>query len=130
MGQAAPLVINDGQATPVATTFAPESVTPAAASFADRSSGISLTYRRLKFSTKFASGNSVVNRTLYEVAIPVGVSVGGVTELAYTLRGRVELIIPDGATAAQRNDLFAFVQNGLANTALIRPLLRDLDPMY
>lgn len=129
MAQAAALVINDGQATPVATTFAPESVTPGLSSFADRSTGISLAYRRIKMSTSFASGKSVNNRAKFSVEIPCIQVIGGVTSVAYTLRGFVELVLPDGSTDAQRKDLYAFLKNGLSD-ALLRGALRDLDPLY
>ncbi len=129
MAQAAAITINDGQATPVATTFNPESVTPGLSSFADRSTGIALAFRRLKISNSFASGKSVVNRAKLDIEYPVTSVVNGVTSVAYTLRAKVDIILPDGATDAQRKDLYAFLKNGLAHT-LVQGALRDLDPLY
>lgn len=129
MAQAAALVINDGQATPVATTFNPESVTPGLSVFADRTAGIAMAFRRLKLSLAFAAGKTVVNRAKYSVEIPITNTVGGVTTIAYTLRANLDVILPDAATDAQRKDLYAFLKNGLANT-LIQGMLRDLDPVY
>lgn len=129
MAQATAIVINDGQATPVATTFNPESVSPGLSSFADRTTGIALGFRRIKVSTTFAGGKSKVNRSKVSIEIPVTSLVNGITTVAYTLRANVDIILPDGATSAQRNDLYAFLKNVFAN-ALIQGALRDLDPLY
>lgn len=129
MAQASAIVINDGQATPVATTFNPESVTPALSSFADRSTGIALAFRRLKISNSFASGKSVVNRAKLSIECPVTQVVAGVTSVAHTLRANIDIILPDGATDAQRKDLYAFCKNALAHS-LVQGAMRDLDPLY
>lgn len=129
MAQAAAIVLNDGQATPVATTFSPESVSPGLSSFADRSAGIALGFRRIKVSTLFVGGKSRVNRAKVTIEIPTTAVVNGVATVAHTLRAGVDIIIPDGATVAQRYDLYAFLRNGLAHT-LIQGALRDLDPLY
>lgn len=129
MAQAAAITVNDGQATPVAVTFSPEQVTPLLSTFADRASGISSGFRRLKIRSTFASGKSTVNRCVYEVEYPILSTVNGVSTVAYTLRGKVECILPDASTDAERKNLYAFVKNGLAN-ALIQGALRDVDPLY
>lgn len=129
MAQAANLVIADGQATPVNQTFAVESATPALTSFAERSSGISVGYRRIKVSNSFASGKNVVNKSKLTIEVPITQTVSGIVSVAYTLRANVELILPDPSTDAQRKDLYAFLKNGLAN-ALIQGAMRDYDPLY
>lgn len=130
MPQASTLTINDGAATPVATNFTPEAVSPALSTFTDRSTGTSIGFRRINVSSKFASGKSTVNRGKLTVEYPVVSTVNGVTSLAYTLRASVDIVIPDKATVLERNNLYAFLANSLANTALVRPALRDLDPIY
>lgn len=129
MANAATITINDGAATPVAVNFQPESVTSESASFVDRLSGVAIGFRRLVLNNKFAKGTSKVNRARFAVEYPVTAVVDGVTQVAYTLRGTVELILPDQSTDAERKNLFAFVQNGIANT-LVRGSLRDLDPVW
>lgn len=129
MAQAAAVTINDGQATPVAVTFNPESVTSDVASFVDRASGVAVGFRRLTVSSKFAKGSSKVNRAKFAVEYPVTVTVNGIQTVAYTLRGTVDVILPDQSTDAERKNLFAFVTNGLSNT-LIRGAVRDLDPLW
>lgn len=129
MAQAAAIVINDGAATPVATTFNPESVTPGLSSFADRVTGVAMAFRRMRISNSFASGKSVVNRSKLSIEIPVTSTVNGIATVAYTLRANLDVILPDGSTDAQRKDLYAFLKNALANT-LVQGALRDLDPLY
>jgi hypothetical protein len=129
MAQAAAITINDGAATPVATTFSPETVTPALSSFAERSSGISLAYRRIKISNTFASGKSVTNRAKLTIELPVTSVVNGITTVAHTLRANIDFSLPEGCSDASRKDLMAFTKNALAH-ALIQGAMRDLDPLY
>jgi hypothetical protein len=129
MPAAAAIAINNGAATPVAVTFSPEVVTSDVATFADRTAGVAVGFRRINVSNKFAKGASKVNRAKYTVDMPVTALVNGITTVAYTLRATVDVILPDQATAAERNDLYAFLSNGLSNVS-IRGALRDLDPLY
>lgn len=127
MAQAANIVLQDNAAANV--TFTPESVTPQVSSFADRTAGVALGFRRIRVGTHFASGKSQVNRTKFSVEYPVTQVTDGITSVAYTLRANVDLILPDGSTDTQRKDLYAFLKNGLAN-ALVQGAMRDLDPLY
>lgn len=129
MAQATPITINDGQVAPAAVTFNPESVTPGLSSFADRTSGVAVGYRRLTVSNTFAKGKSVVNRAKLGIEYPVTSLVNGITTVAYTLRCNVDVILPEQATDAERKNLYAFVKNALAH-ALITGAMRDLDPLY
>lgn len=129
MPQAANLVINDGQTTPVATTFAVEQATPTLSSFADRTAGIAAGFRRIKLSNQFATGKQTVNRSKMTIECPVLSTVNGVSTVAYIARANLEFILPDVATDADRKNIFAFVKNALAN-ANVTSTLRDLDPQY
>lgn len=129
MASAATITINDGQATPVAVAFNPESVTSDQATFADRTPGVSIGFRRISVRNKFAKGSSKVNRANYAVEYPVTTTVNGITTVAYTLRANVDVILPDASTDAERKNLYAFLQNGLANT-LVRGAIRDYDPLW
>lgn len=129
MAQASAITINDGAATPVAITFNPEQVTPLLSTFADRSTGVSAGYRRLRIRSSFANGKSTVNRCVFEVEYPVLQTVNGISTVAYTLRAKVEAILPEACIDAERKNLIAFVKNGLNHT-LIQGAIRDLDPLY
>jgi hypothetical protein len=129
MANAAPIVINDGKATPAAVTFSPESVATGEASFVDRTPGVAVGFRRVTVQYKPARGASKVNRAKCLIEMPVTQTVNGITSTAYTLRANVDVILPDQSTIAERNDLYAFLQNGLGN-ALVRGAIRDLDPIW
>jgi len=129
MSQAEAIILDDGAATPVATTFSPEKVTPEISVFADRLSGISLAFRRLRCAFSPSTPNRPTNRSMYEVIVPVTNVVDGVTVVAFTMRAKLEFVLPDGSTDQQRKDLYAFMLNGMSN-ALVRGNLRDLDPLY
>jgi len=125
MAQATSVVLADGASVNV--TFTPESVTPALTGFVDRSSGVAVRFRRL---TVRYNTNAKGVTTGLKVALPIyGVLPSGADGIIRTLRGTVELELPDGCTDAERKDLYAFVSNGLSN-ALVRGALRDFDPLY
>lgn len=130
MAQAANLVIADGQATPVGTTFSVESVTPQLSQFVDRTTGIAAKYRRISVSYAPATVATKKTKAEFKISIPVwGILPSGAEGVLRTLRGSVVFDEPDGCTDAERKDLYAFTVNGLANT-LVRGALRDNDPLY
>ena len=128
MPSATSVVLNDGQATPVAVTFVPERVSPDLSTFVDRSTGIAMLFPRLGVSTKFAKSGGKVNRATFTIALPVGQLVNGVQTVARVYRVNVEMLLPDGGTDAERKNVFAFLTNGL-NNSLIKGALRDYDPI-
>lgn len=129
MANAAPIVINDGKATPAAVTFNPEDISTGDASFVDRTSGVALGFRRVKVQYKPAKGRASVNRGTFDIEMPVTTTVNGITTVAYVLRAKADVYLPVASTVAERNDLYAFLQNGLVN-ALVRGTIRDLDPIW
>lgn len=129
MAQAANLVLADGQSTPVNVTFAVEQATPALSTFADRASGVPAFFRRITQRISWAGGVKKVNTTALTVTVPVFGLVNGVNTSLYTLRGKVELTIPQESTDQNRKDLYAFVKNAMSN-AILQGAMRDLDPIY
>lgn len=130
MAIVAPITVNNGAATPVAVTFNPEvQDSTGAYSFVDRSAGVSVGFKRLSITSKFAKGGALVNRSKLALEMPVTSVVNGVTTQAYVIRGSLDLIFPVQATDAERKDAYAFISNALSNT-LLRGALRDLDPVY
>jgi len=126
------ITLADGQATPANIAFNPEAITPALSTFVDRSSGISMSYRRLsvRWEPNKGTTGSRYSRNQFNVSYPVyGVLPSGASGVKYTLRANVTLDLPDGCTDAERKDIYAFAKNGLAN-ALVTGALRDYDPMY
>jgi len=124
-----PLSINNGAATPVAKSFAPEQVSPQLSTFTERSAASSNGYIRLGVSLSPASGKRATNRVNIDLDLPVLSTVNGVSTVAYVGRFKGYFVIPDQMTSAERVDLAAFVANALDNTQ-IRGVIKDLDPMY
>lgn len=123
------LTINNGAATPVAKSFAPERVAPDQSSFTERSSGVSAGFVRLTTRFSPASAKRSTNRVDVDLDLPVLNTVNGVSTVAYVGRFKGYFVIPDTMTAAERADLAAYVANALDNTQ-IRSVIKDLDPLY
>lgn len=124
-----PLSINNGAATPVAKSFAPEGVSPAESSFTERSAAVSAGFTRISVRYSKASSSRPTNRVDFDLDLPVLSTVNGISTVAYVGRFKGYFVLPDQMTAAERADLHAFVANGLANTT-VKAVVKDLDPMY
>lgn len=123
------LSINNGAATPVAKSFAPERVGSELSTFTERSAAVSAGFTRLMVSYSAASSKRATNRVDIDLDLPVLSTVNGVSTVAYIGRFKGYFVLPDQMTAAERADLHAFVANGLDN-ALVKAVIKDLDPMY
>jgi len=128
MGQIANIVINDGQATPVAHTFAPAKALADYALLEDRTAGIYVGYNKLTFSLQRPTGSAqsatrnlklsikietpklevVSNNTVSGIAPAPTVSYRPVAELVVTF--------PERCSLQDRKDLQAYIKNLLANT--------------
>jgi hypothetical protein len=124
-----PLSINNGAATPVAKSFAPERVAPDNSVFTERSAAVSAGFTKLAVRYSPASAKRNTNRVDVDVDLPVLSTVNGVSTVAYVGRFKGYFVVPDVMTAAERADLHAFVANGL-NHATVKAVVKDLDPMY
>lgn len=123
------LSILNGAATPVAKSFAPETVSPEKSTFTERTSPVSAGFLRLSVGLSPASGARATNRIDLGFDFPVVATVNGVSEVAYTGRFKGYFVVPDVMTSAERADLAAFVANALDNP-LVRGVIKDLDPTY
>lgn len=121
------IVINDGQATPVAHTFTPKNVSANLVEYRDASYNLygAAGPRVLEGETYISIGNRPLVKSgdnykaTLRIRIPVmedSSIVSSDSKLAYTLSANVDLIIPGRATAAQIDDLFAFLANINANS--------------
>lgn len=124
-----PLSINDGQATPVAKSFAPERVSPGDSIFTERTAAVSAGFYKLGIGFSAASSRRPTNRVDISLDLPVLATVNGVSTVAYVGRFKGYFVLPDTMTAAERADLHAFVANALDN-ASVKAVVKDLDPMY
>jgi hypothetical protein len=141
----AAIVVNDGQATPVAHTFTPTSDREADV-FEDKASGIALGFPQILFRTRrpaaarngqSSDANNRVYRIQVNVAWPVlevtspstGTGIQPAPTIAYTLRANMEWILPERSTLSDRKDLRAIVYNMLDNSD-VKKVLQDLESFY
>jgi len=142
MPQLAPIVINDGQDTPVSHTFNPNGRDANdVSSFIDRSSGVPVGYSRLWVSVReperFGNRISPVYRIGYGVDLPVLEASSGPNEegftpapqVAYTLRGKGEFLIPTRSTLTDRKNLKALYENGLTHSVMVA-VLHNLEDLW
>ncbi len=139
MAARANIVINDGQATPVAHTFNPGSGDGNIAGisvieYEDRSSGIFVGFPRVHISTRKPSGSNRNRKVIFTVKVPVLENVSNSTvsgiapapTIAYENTFKGEFIIPERATIESRKDLLAYTKNLFAN-AVTTATVQDLD---
>ncbi len=127
MSAIANVVINDGQGTPVAHTFAPAKTQADWALLEDRTAGIYIGYNKLTFSLTRPSGDSrsasrnlklsvkietpklenVTNSTISGIAPAPTISYRPVVELIATF--------PERCSLQDRKDLQAYLKNALSN---------------
>lgn len=128
MSAIANIVINDGQSTPVAHTFAPAKTQADWALLEDRSAGIYIGYNKLTFALQRPSGDSrsasrnlklsikietpklenVTNNTISGIAPAPTISYRPVVEMLVTF--------PERCNLQDRKDLQAYIKNVLANS--------------
>lgn len=144
----AAFTINDGKATPVAHTFSPVRIdAKGVAIFYDRSSGIAIGFPRITISlrepadavqagmasdAKKRNYKSVITTDvplLESTSAATGTGIAPAPTVAYIHSHRQEFSLPERGTLADRNDLLAYVGNGLAN-ATVKSVIQNLESFY
>lgn len=140
------VVINDGQATPVAKTFKPVDIDVNNVShYAETSGGIPLGYGRIGVSLRTpsgraASGTSSKDRNykiLFKLQVPTlevtspstGSGIQPAPTVAYQTVANLEFTVPERSTLAERKDILAYAKNLLSN-ALATSVVVDLENVY
>jgi hypothetical protein len=124
------IVINDGQGTPVAHTFAPVTIKAEVASYADRVGGISVGYPTITASLSQPTKTSRLYKARLKVVMPVLETVSNSTmsgilpapTKAYDVTADMTFFMPERSTLSDRKNILAYAKNLLANavsTALI-----------
>lgn len=139
MAQRANIVINDGQTTPVAHTFNPNSGdgnVPGTSmiSYEDRSGGISVGFPTVMFITRKPNKQLrntkvtlIVKRPVLEVLSNSTVSgIMPAPTVAYEVTFRAEFTLPERSDLAARKDILAYARNLLANAA-VTSAIQDLE---
>lgn len=139
MAAIAPVVLNNGEATPVAKTFSPVNInSEGVAKWSDRSGGVAIGMPVITFSIKSPTKDSRVYRVNGKVTVPVleqtspstATGIQPAPTLAYNLIANVEFVLPERSTLAQRKDLLAFAKNYLANATVITAAIENFEAVY
>lgn len=139
MAARANIVINDGQTTPVAHTFNPNSGdgnVPGVSiiSYEDRSGGIQVGFPVASLSTRKPTKTNRNYKVTVKVSVPVlevvtNSTVSGIAPaptVAYTVTSVQDFIMPERSSLAARKDLLAYVKNLMAN-AVMTAAIQDLE---
>jgi len=108
--------VNDGQATPVAHTFAVVTTDGKTAKFADKSPGIPAGYIRISDEAREPAGSSGAYRRILSFSLPTTAVVDGVTKVVRTSSAQLVWNFAQDSTDQERKDLVAYSLNfpGLA----------------
>lgn len=137
MSAIAPIIINDGQATPVAHTFNPTEAVPPTYRENGNSAVPAIGQAEIMASLRMAQGGNGINKAVITLKVPVletisGSTVGGMTpapEVAYYMTFKGEVLLPNRSTGAQRKDLRVLMKNLLDNAQIIS-LIDTLERPY
>lgn len=132
-----PLTINDGQATPIAHTFAQKTLIGTEATFVDRVSGITVAYPQITVNSMPPTKTSKLTKIRMKIAMPVmevvtASTYNGITPAptkAYDLTFDCMFFLPERCTLAQRKDILAYARNLLSN-AFTATLVENQETIY
>lgn len=131
MAAIANIVLTDGNATPVAHTFAPAKTSADMALYEDRVNGIYVGYNKLTVTLTRPQGNSnVANRNLKlnvkietpKLEVVSNSTVSGISPaptISYRPFGELNFVFPERCSKADRKDLRAYFLKALADAAII-----------
>lgn len=125
----ATLSVNDGQAAPVAHSFAPVSTDGARAKWADRSPSIPAGFKVLSIEMAEPSGNRTVHKVTLGLTDPVVAAVDGADTVVRYNSAQLVLNIHPDSTLQNRKDILAYVAN-LAANASVKTAVENLEPFY
>jgi hypothetical protein len=125
----APISINDGTATPVAVSYAPEQLSSGATVLVDRREASRDMQPSLTLKFDPANANRKTFKVARQVAYPIKRTINTVDQVVDIARANVEYIIPKTMSAQERKHLRALVANA-EDIASFKAGVEDLDPLY
>lgn len=129
MASFADIVLNDGQAVPVAKTFKVKMNDNMVSVWEQRDLGVPIGYAIIRVQTK---DTATVRKVSLSIAVPTLEAVSGANpsgftpapKVAYTHRVNAEFILPQRGTTQERKNAKAFLTNLLGN-ATITSMIND-----
>lgn len=137
MSAIAAIVINDGQATPVAHTFNPVTAAPDQF-YRESQSGLALIGQgRITISEKLSTTADGLSKVRVKLELPALETITAQNSQGYTAAPKVgytntvsvDFFLPNRGTAAQRKDLRVLIGNLLANAQVV-DLIENLNTPY
>lgn len=125
----AALTVNDGQATPVAHTFAVGTTDGSRAQFLDKVAGIPAGYTKISHEIREAKSASGAHSVILSFEAPIMALLAGVMTRVRVNSAQVRLNFAQDSTDAERKDLVAYVTNFQGN-ATVKPTLYNIEPFY
>jgi len=143
MAAASPVVLNDGQATPVAHTFTPKRIgdgntnNSMMAEYEDRSGGVVVGFPKISIMMRYPDKNLRTTKVSIKVSRPVLETVSNSTvsgiapapTLSYVPMFSGEFVLPERSGINDRKDILAYVRNLLAH-AVVTSAIQDLEMPY
>lgn len=134
MSAQANVVINDGQAAPVAHTFSARGADMKLALWTDTSGGIGIGMGKITLSYVQQPASNGSYKVEARVTIPVMETISGsdggytpVPKVAFNLFSKIEFVVPNRASLQNRKDLLAYTKNLLAQ-AVMSDTIHDYNP--
>lgn len=132
MANRANIVINDGQATPVAHTYVPvgKPVGSDYEYFVERTSGVPNAQAEVRLRLRTPTpGSSSPYKVDAVILVPETAVVNGETVVLSQNRVDITFTMSPKSSTADRADVLAFAKNILANT-IVTSLVKDLESIY
>lgn len=133
------IVLNDGQGTPVAHTFAPRKIDNLVAKWQDLSGGVPVGFPTLRASLREPiKGSKDRNyKAIIDIDLPTLETVSNSTysgvlpapQKAYANVARIEFLLPERGTSQDRKNVRAYIKNALDH-ADIKAMIEDLSAVF
>jgi hypothetical protein len=134
MSAQANLVLNDGQATPVAKTFSARGADLKLAKYTDVSGGIGIGMAQVTLSYVQSNASNGSYKVEARITLPVMETISGsdggytpIPKVAFNVFGKVEFVVPNRASLQNRKDILAFAKNLLSHTLMTETVV-DYNP--
>ena len=131
MTAVANIVLNDS--VPAARTFEPMRVADTLVTYADKSPGVFLEYPQISLGNRLPTAANGNYKATVRIRLPVPVDnsldPSLPPKLAYTLSANIDIVIPSQATTVEKFDLYWFLNNLVADQAVV-DLVTDADLPY
>lgn len=139
MAAIAPVVLANGESTPVNKTFDPVNITNDVALWADRSGGIALGYPNVTVQVRppVSGGRTRNNKVTLKITTPVlevtspstATGIQPAPTKAYDLLFECSFVLPERCNLAERKNILAFAKNALSH-AVMQSAVWNLEPVY